>query len=93
MSKHFNSGFKSKKEKLHLLTPFTSAIGGVKIELFSNKEAAVDGCKGVIDYYDYTVKLKTNGGAVVFNGQELTLLELGKSSAIIKGNIKSVEFL
>lgn len=93
MSKKLKSDFKRQKSHISFLAPIESALSGVKIELLSNKEAAVDGCLGVVDYCDYTVKLKLPEGAVCFCGSELRLLELGDGAAVIKGEIKSVEFL
>lgn len=87
------SDHKQRKEKINLLTPVASAVAGPKIELCSNKEAAIDGCKGVIDYRDDLIKFRVTGGTVTINGEKLELLELTDSSALIKGNFQSVEFL
>ena len=93
MGKKLFSDHKPKKEKIKLLAPITTAVTGPKIELCSNKEAAIDGCKGVIDYRDDIIKLKVTGGTVAINGTDMELLELSENSALIKGNFKSVEFL
>lgn len=87
------SDHKQKKEKINLLAPMTTAVSGPKIELYSNKEAAIDGCKGVIDYRDDLIKFRVTGGAVTINGEKIELLELTDNSALIKGEFQSVEFL
>lgn len=87
------SDHKQRKEKINLLTPITAAVSGPKIELCSNKEAAIDGCKGVIDYRDDLIKFRVTGGTVTINGERLELLELTDNSALIKGEFQSVEFL
>lgn len=93
MGKKLKSDFKRQKNRISFLAPIESSLCGIKIELLSNKEAAVSGCRGVIDYCDYTVKLKLLSGAVEFCGSDLRLLELADGSALIKGEIKTVEFL
>ncbi len=87
------SDHKQRKEKINLLAPITSAVSGPKIELYSNKEAAIDGCKGVVDYRDDLIKFRVPGGTIAINGEKIELLELTDNSALIKGDFQSVEFL
>lgn len=92
MGKKLKTDHRPKKEKLNLLSPLNSGLSGPKIELYSNKEAAIDGCSGVIDYYDYLIKLKITGGTVAISGTDLCLTELGNNSALISGNFNTIEF-
>lgn len=83
-----------KKEKFRLFSAeeVTSATETV-INIMGNKEVSIDGCKGVIDYYDNFIKIKIIKGAAVFTGSSLQLTEFSDGGAVIKGNIESIEFL
>ncbi len=85
--------FKKKKEKLTLFgVGELSASSGPEIQLTSNKSASVEGCKGVVDYYDSLVKLKIQNGTVCFYGHSLVIVSLTDTNAEIKGEIDKVEF-
>ena len=62
------------------------------IELSGNREAVVDGCKGVLEYDDGLIKLNTGGTSVSFLGNELTIRALTDEQAVIEGIILSIEF-
>ncbi|MCL2056077.1 MAG: YabP/YqfC family sporulation protein [Oscillospiraceae bacterium] len=71
-----------------------SAIGGIAhIEMAENREAVVDGCRGVLQYDDNVVKLATGKMAVKFNGRGLQINVLTRDSAVVTGFITSVEFV
>lgn len=94
MRKKIKSDFKPKKEKMRLFgVGELSTSAGPTVQLTSNREASVEGCLGVIDYYDNLVKLRIPNGAVVFSGVALHIVSLTDISAEIKGEITSVEFL
>ena len=79
-------------KKTRFLDGLPAEIKGPITEIYSNKEAVIDGCKGVLDYYETLVKLRVAGGTLTFSGADLSLLELGESSARITGQIANVEF-
>lgn len=66
--------------------------GRAQITLFGNTEALVDGCKGVLEYGENTIKLNIGKGAVIFVGQSLELRSLNNDQAVVIGSIGSVEF-
>jgi len=66
--------------------------GDVKIELSSNREACVDGCKGIIEYYDTLIKLNIGNGTVSFCGKNLHISVYNANVAVIIGIINSVEY-
>lgn len=74
------------------VVPIAACGNGVHIELLSNKEAIVDGIKGVIEYNDSFVKLNIGRGTVEFWGSELEILSLDTSGLCIKGNISKIEY-
>jgi sporulation protein YqfC len=70
------------------------ALAGIPhIELAGNREAVVDGCKGVVEYDDRTVRLSTGKMVVKLSGRDLNIRVLTHNSAIINGFISSIEFI
>ena len=63
------------------------------IEIFGNKEATVEGCKGVLQYDDGIIRLNTGKYTVRFTGVNLSMTSLGFEQAVIKGRIMEVEFI
>jgi len=71
-----------------------SALGGVpQIELAGNREAVVDGCKGVLEYDENVVKLATDKMTIRFEGRGLQIKVLTHDSAIVTGFITNIEFI
>jgi sporulation protein YqfC len=71
-----------------------SAISGVpQIELGGNREAVVDGCQGILEYSEDSIKLAAGKLNMRFAGRELQLKVLTHDSAVIEGYITSIEFL
>lgn len=66
--------------------------GGAHIELFSNKEAIIDGIKGVIEYSDCFIKLNAGRGTLEFWGTELQISSLDADGIVICGKIEKLEF-
>lgn len=83
---------KGKNLKLPVGAYTMSGIGGVHIELISNKEAIIDGIKGVLEYDETLVKLNIGRGTVEFWGSDMELLSLDESELCIKGQITKLEF-
>lgn len=91
MAKKLQSDFKPQKKKLRLFVAELESADAPTIQLSGNREASVEGCKGVIDYYETIIKLRLSGGSVTFQGGGLEITSLTDNSAIIKGRIESVE--
>jgi len=68
------------------------AGSNVKIELNANREACVDGRKGIIEYYDTLIKLNVGNGTVSFCGRNLHISVYNADVAVIIGTIHSVEY-
>ena len=64
----------------------------VHIELSSNREAVVEGCKGVLEYTPERVRLSCGSKVVRFIGDALELRCVTDSTAVVTGRILLVEF-
>ncbi len=76
----------------NLSVPNGLMTGGAHIELFSNKEAVIDGMRGVLEYNDCYIKLNTGRGTVEFFGTNLEISSLDINGLSISGNISKIEF-
>lgn len=72
--------------------PQDALAGYAHIELCGNREAIVEGCRGVLEYNDCSVALNTGKLTVRFCGSDLTISAMQDSSAIIKGTITCIDF-
>lgn len=63
-----------------------------RIELNSNREATIDGCRGIIEYYDTMIILNIGRGTVQFNGSGLSIVSFDSEVAVLRGQITSVEY-
>lgn len=66
--------------------------GGAHIELHANREAVIDGCRGIIDYSEDAVRMNVGSGSVTFFGRNLMLKNLTDREAILAGHIQRIEF-
>lgn len=62
------------------------------IELCSNREATVEGCAGIIEYDENTVKLNCKKVTVKFSGCFLCISNLSAGRICVSGEIVSIEF-
>lgn len=77
--------------------PHTSALPPMNhapcIELSGNREAVIEGSRGVLEYSPETVRVNTDGMIVSFFGRELDLRCISPSALIIGGFITKIEFM
>lgn len=66
--------------------------GSVRIEMSGNREAVVDGCRGVLEYSRESIRLSTGDMKIHFVGRGLELRNLRRDCAIVDGYIISVDF-
>ena len=64
----------------------------VRVELLSNKQAVVDGCKGILEYSDSCIRLSADRLILKFTGRDLEIKCLTDSSAVIEGFLLAVEY-
>ncbi|MBD9107729.1 MAG: sporulation protein [Ruminococcaceae bacterium] len=64
----------------------------MRVELLSDREAVVDGCRGILEYNECCIRLCTGPLTVRFTGEGLTMRNFGSLGAVVEGKIKSVDF-
>lgn len=67
-------------------------ISGAKIEMFSNREISVDGCKGIAEYSDVYTKIKITGGIMIITGKNLDIPIFDGPLITVTGKIETIEF-
>lgn len=65
---------------------------GVRIEIYSNKEAIIEGCKGILEYCDEHIKINIGCGSALFSGVGLFAYSYFCETLVIKGKINSIEY-
>jgi len=63
------------------------------IEIVGNREAIIQGSKGIIEYNDELIRINLDDFEVQVYGQKLTIQCLSQDSLEIKGIISRVEYL
>ena len=63
------------------------------MELSDNREVIFEGCKGVVEYTDTSVKLNTGSAIIAFSGRGLYIRKMTDSDVMIGGFILSIEFI
>lgn len=76
-----------------LQLPPTSVSGMSQIDIMSNREAIIEGCRGVLEYNEDYIRLNLGNMSVRFCGRALQLRSLSEESVIIEGFIQSIEFI
>ena len=65
----------------------------MRVELLSDREAVVDGCRGILEYSECCIRLCTGAVTVRFTGEGLQMRNFGSLGAVVEGRIRSVEFV
>ena len=60
--------------------------------MHSNKEAVVEGCKGIAEYDENCIVIKLKNNNIKFVGLDLNISSYEKNYVIVKGRFQSVEF-
>ncbi len=87
--------FKSNKEKNRLCffdytTP--SQASGAHIEMFSNKEMVIEGCRGVCEYDSEYLKLRLIKGFIELCGSNFDIQIFEGDVITVRGEISRIEF-
>lgn len=72
--------------------PTVSFLPPVRVELLGNRQAVVDGCRGIIEYSDSCIRLSAQGLILKFTGTGLTITAFTESQAIVAGTILGLEY-
>jgi sporulation protein YqfC len=67
--------------------------GAARYEISGNREVIVDGCRGILEYDDKSIKINSGKMITCFSGRGLTIKCLTEDSLIIEGFITSIEFV
>lgn len=80
-------------QKSRLCPPGASMLQGVLIELNGNRELAVDGCRGILDYDMGLIRINCGKMVLKVTGRNLIIRCMSQDSMIVNGFILSVEFI
>ncbi len=67
-------------------------LSPVHMDIKSDREAVVEGCSGVEEYDENTVRIKAPKMVISFFGQNLAIKCLNTDSLVIEGKFSSIEF-
>ena len=67
-------------------------ISGARIEILSNREMSIDGCKGIVEYNDEYIKIRISEGFVVLLGSGFKIPVFDGLLITISGKISNIEF-
>ena len=67
-------------------------LSPVRVELLGNRQAVVDGCRGIIEYSDTCIRLSAQGLILKFTGTGLEIRAFTDSEAIVAGTILGLEY-
>ena len=63
-----------------------------RIELFSNKEAVVEGIKGIVEYSESYIKLASQKGIIELFGSRMEIGALSVGGVVVSGIFERIEF-
>lgn len=81
---------KKKERKLQLPDVI---LNEAKIEMISNREIIVDGCKGVVEYGENLIKLNIGELVLSLAGDNMIIESFDSGVAIIRGKFAEISFV
>ena len=72
--------------------PIGTLTSTARIEILDNRQITVEGCHGILEYENDTVRLNTASGILRLCGRNLEVQNLTEDTAVIGGYLLSVEF-
>ena len=63
-----------------------------RIEMLGNREIIVDGCKGVVEYDENTIRLSLGESVLSLCGSDLVIKTFDNDIAVISGQICEISF-
>lgn len=83
----------NKIKKLNKILDFPEEISSnePKITIMGFEKIMVENYKGILEYENFYIKLKSYCGAININGFNLTLTEMTDENLLITGNIESID--
>lgn len=94
MKRNAHSKFQTFSEKLQdtLEIPQTASSGTAQIELSGNREALIDGCRGVLQVEDTVIRLSAGQLVLRFTGQDLRIRVMQTDRMQITGVFAAIDF-
>lgn len=89
MKKHINTAKKFAEE---IQFPESAFCDSFTIEMHSNTNIMIDGCKGMVEYSDGLIAINLGSMVVRFLGDSLEISNFSEQQAVIKGTVMTVEF-
>jgi sporulation protein YqfC len=90
MAKH-KMTFKEKMSDM-LEIPKELILDIPKITLIGNKQLFIENYKGIIEYEENKVRIKTNEGLIKIAGANLFIKEITTDDLMVSGKINTIEF-
>ena len=90
-------GMKMKKKNLKRISEFLEIPREVtsnvpKITIIGFDEMLIENYKGILEYEDFFIKIKTHHGCVNINGFELKLNQMTEDDILVSGKIESIDW-
>lgn len=63
-----------------------------KVTILNFEEMVIENYKGILEYQDFFIRIKTDIGIVNVNGFNLSLDEMTTDDLMVKGKIESIDF-
>ncbi len=63
------------------------------IDLISNREAVIEGSKGIVQYSDTSIDINCKCFILRFTGFDMSIKTLSSDSIAVNGNITQIDFL
>ena len=84
---------KIKQNKLERILEIPKEISSTepKITIMGFNEMLIENYKGILEYQDFFIRIKTFDGIININGMNLNLNEMTNDDIKITGNIDSIE--
>ena len=79
------------KESLDIPVDMFSNIS--QMEVLSNREVIIEGCKNIIEYDDTLIRIAVKNMEIKFFGEKLNLCCLNTDNVIIEGKLQTIEFV
>ncbi len=73
--------------------PFGEMFTGIRLTIHGNKEAELEGSRGILEYCSDSVKVNAGRCIIAFKGRGLHLKCMNESDLIIEGFIISIEYI
>ena len=71
---------------------FGNESGEATVELYSDREAVISGCKSVLDYTENGIELNMGDRLLHIKGEDLVIRTFVFEQIDVSGKIKSLEF-